>query len=48
MVYIFPIITVIILIKLPSALGLYWIVSGVFSIAQQHFLLKKQDKNKIS
>lgn len=42
MVYIFPIITVIILFKLPSALGLYWIVSGIFSVVQQHFLLKNQ------
>ncbi|HLD70949.1 MAG TPA: YidC/Oxa1 family membrane protein insertase [Negativicutes bacterium] len=40
MVYFFPLITVVILIKLPSALGLYWIASGAFSIAQQYFLLK--------
>lgn len=40
MVYFFPFITVIILLKLPSALGLYWIVSGVFSIIQQYFILK--------
>lgn len=42
MVYFFPIITIIILLKLPSALGLYWIVSGIFSIIQQHFILKKK------
>jgi len=41
MVYFFPIITVIILFNLPSALGLYWIVSGLFSIVQQYFILKK-------
>ncbi|KKP42904.1 MAG: 60 kDa inner membrane insertion protein [Parcubacteria group bacterium GW2011_GWA2_33_14] len=40
MVYFFPFITVIILLKLPSALGLYWIASGLFSIAQQYFILK--------
>jgi|SRR3989344_195874 len=44
MVYIFPFITVVILLKLPSALGLYWTVSGLFSILQQHFIFK--DKNK--
>lgn len=41
MVYFFPFITVIILWKLPSALGLYWIISGAFSIVQQYFILKK-------
>ncbi len=41
MVYFFPFITVIILFNLPSALGLYWIISGVFSIAQQYIFLKK-------
>lgn len=41
MVYIFPFITIAILYKLPSALGLYWIVSGIFSIIQQYFIIKK-------
>ena len=40
MVYIFPVMTVVILISLPSALGLYWIVSGIFSIVQQYYILK--------
>ncbi|MEK7562198.1 MAG: YidC/Oxa1 family membrane protein insertase [Patescibacteria group bacterium] len=43
MVYFFPILTIIILLGLPSAIGLYWIVSGIFSIAQQYFILKKKD-----
>ncbi len=43
MVYLFPILTVIILFNLPSALGLYWIVSGAFSIAQQYIILKKKN-----
>ncbi|OGZ69328.1 MAG: hypothetical protein A3D44_02615 [Candidatus Staskawiczbacteria bacterium RIFCSPHIGHO2_02_FULL_42_22] len=47
MVYLFPIITVIILIKLPSALGLYWIVSGLFSMAQQWFILKRSKNIKV-
>ena len=41
MLYFFPIITVIILFNLPSALGLYWTASGIFSIVQQYFILKK-------
>ncbi len=44
MVYFFPFITVLILLKLPSALGLYWIVSGIFSIIQQYFALKEKGK----
>jgi YidC/Oxa1 family membrane protein insertase len=42
MVYFLPAFTVIILISLPSALGLYWTASGLFSIAQQYFVLKKK------
>jgi YidC/Oxa1 family membrane protein insertase len=41
MLYIFPIITIIILLGLPSAIGLYWIVSSAFSIVQQYYILKK-------
>lgn len=40
MIYFFPIITVFILLKLPSVLGLYWTVSGIFSIIQQYLILK--------
>lgn len=43
MVYFFPILTVVILFRLPSALGLYWIVSGAFSMVQQYFILKRTD-----
>jgi len=46
MVYFMPVFTVIILISLPSALGLYWTVSGLFSIIQQYFLLKKDKEIK--
>lgn len=42
MLYIFPIITIIILLSLPSALGLYWIISSIFSILQQYLMIKKQ------
>ena len=41
MVYLFPFITIAILFKLPSALGLYWTASGIFSIAQQYIIMKK-------
>ncbi len=41
MVYFFPFFTFFILLKLPLAIGLYWFVSTLFSIIQQHFILKK-------
>lgn len=44
MLYFFPVITVIILFNLPSALGLYWIVSGIFSIVQQYFIMARADR----
>jgi len=50
MVYFFPFLTVIILLGLPSALGLYWIVGSLFLIIQQYIIFKKQntsDKPKI-
>lgn len=43
--YFLPIFTIIILISLPSALALYWIVGGLFSTIQQYFILKKSNNN---
>lgn len=40
--YFMPVMTFLILFKLPSALGLYWIVSGLFSVVQQYFILKNK------
>ena len=40
MLYFFPVLTVLILWYLPSALGLYWITMSLCSILQQHFILK--------
>jgi len=40
--YVFPVITVVIFWGLPSALGLYWITTSVFSIVQQYFILKNK------
>jgi YidC/Oxa1 family membrane protein insertase len=42
MLYFFPIFTTLILLKIPSAVALYWIVSILFSIAQQHFIQKSK------
>ena len=47
MVYFFPVFTVIILVNLASALGLYWTVSGIFSIIQQYVIIKLHTKPEI-
>jgi len=44
MQYFFPIFTVLILFRLPSAIGLYWITTTLFSIIQQYFVFKKRLK----
>ncbi|MFC1629964.1 YidC/Oxa1 family membrane protein insertase [Patescibacteria group bacterium] len=41
MLYFFPIFTVIILLKMPSAIAIYWIVTSLFSIFQQYLIFKK-------
>lgn len=41
MVYIGPVLTLLILPKLPAAIGLYWITTSVFSIFQQHIINKQ-------
>jgi YidC/Oxa1 family membrane protein insertase len=40
MLYFFPIFTVFILWKFPAAIALYWVVTSLFSILQQHLILK--------
>ncbi|PIR44354.1 hypothetical protein COV23_00330 [Candidatus Wolfebacteria bacterium CG10_big_fil_rev_8_21_14_0_10_31_9] len=46
MVYIGPAITVIFLLRLPSALGLYWLTTSVFSAIQQIVINKRLNINK--
>lgn len=41
MIYIFPIITFIFARTMPAALPLYWIVTNLFSIVQQEYVMKK-------
>ncbi|MBU3895940.1 YidC/Oxa1 family membrane protein insertase [Patescibacteria group bacterium] len=42
MIYFFPVITVLILMTMPSALGVYWVTGSIFLIIQQKVVLKKQ------
>ncbi|OGY64090.1 MAG: hypothetical protein A3I89_03855 [Candidatus Harrisonbacteria bacterium RIFCSPLOWO2_02_FULL_41_11] len=46
MVYFGPILTVVILSSLPTAIGLYWLVTGVFSIVQQIYINKTLNLEK--
>lgn len=46
MVYMGPIITLVIGFQFPSGLILYWIVTTIFMIIQQYYLLKKDQKTK--
>jgi len=43
MLYFFPIFIVFILLTLPAAISLYWIVTSLFSIGQQYLIFKKED-----
>ena len=43
MLYLFPAFMVLILLKLPAALALYLIVTGLFTILQQYLIFKKPD-----
>ena len=45
MLYFFPIFTVLILWRLPSAIGLFWITTTLFSIGQQYIVYGKGDSN---
>lgn len=40
MLYFFPFFTFFILLKIPSAIALYWITTTLFSIGQQYFFLR--------
>lgn len=40
MLYFFPFLSVIVLLKLPSVIALYWLTSSLFSVVQQKFVLK--------
>ena len=45
MIFIGPVLTLIVLVKLPAAIGLYWLVSSGFSIGQQLLINKKLKNN---
>ena len=48
MLYFFPIFTVFILWKLPSAIAVYWIITALFSIGQQYLVFRPRTKASLS
>jgi len=51
MLYFFPIFTILILLRLPAAVGLYWVITILFSIFQQRLVFKskgEEDKSSSS
>lgn len=47
MMYFFPIITILIVSRFPAAIGLYWIVTSLFSVFQQYRVNKHDDERNI-
>jgi YidC/Oxa1 family membrane protein insertase len=41
--YVLPVISAVIAIRLPAGLPLYWIVTTLFAVAQQYYILRKQE-----
>ncbi len=45
--YVLPIVSMVIAIKLPAGLPLYWIVTTLFAIGQQYYIVKQQSKGMV-
>jgi len=46
MLYVFPVISVLLVYKLGAVIGLYWFVTILFSIGEQYLVNKKYDRQK--
>lgn len=44
--YILPLLSVFIALKLPAGLPLYWIVTTLFAVGQQYYIIRKQESAK--
>lgn len=45
--YILPIVSMVIAVKLPAGLPLYWIVTTLFAIGQQYYIIRQQSKGMV-
>ncbi len=41
--YLMPVVTVLVATKLPAGLSLYWVITTLFAIGQQYYIMKKQN-----
>lgn len=48
MMYLFPIMTVFIALRLPSALALYWVITTLFGIVQQYLVFQNDNLQRLS
>jgi len=46
--YVLPLLSIIIAIRLPAGLPLYWIVTTLFAVGQQYYILKKQEVKTVT
>jgi YidC/Oxa1 family membrane protein insertase len=46
MLYFLPVFTVLILWRLPSAIGVYWLITALFSMLQQHLIYKEKKEEE--
>jgi YidC/Oxa1 family membrane protein insertase len=42
--YVLPVLSAFIALRLPAGLPLYWIVTTLFAVAQQYYIMRKQDE----
>ena len=47
MMYVLPAVTILISLRIPAGLPLYWITTTLFAIAQQFYIMKDQSKTEI-
>jgi YidC/Oxa1 family membrane protein insertase len=48
MIYVFPVLTIVICVSLPSGLAFYWILLSLLSVLQQIHLMKKLSKKNLN
>jgi len=46
--YVLPLLSVFIALKLPAGLPLYWIVTTLFAVGQQYYIIRSQEASKVT
>jgi YidC/Oxa1 family membrane protein insertase len=45
--YVLPIISMVIALRLPAGLPLYWLITTLFAVAQQYYIMRKHPIEKV-